>query len=92
MSDMILAIINFIASWTCTPTMYPASYIFKDSSAAYVTLAVLNIFFGIVLLFVTFILDYFEDQQVKKYFIVCMSCAIAVYNFGLFFTTGPCRT
>ena len=50
--------------WSCVPLMYPATFLFKEASAAYVFLAVFNIFVGVSFLFVTFMLDYFRSNAV----------------------------
>ena len=44
--------------------MYPATFLFKEASAAFVFLAVFNIFIGVSFLFVTFMLDYFRSNAV----------------------------
>lgn len=45
--------------------MYPATFLFREASAAYVFLAVFNIFIGVAFLFVTFMLDYFRSSDVR---------------------------
>ena len=56
--------------------MYPATFLFKEASAAYVFLAVFNIFVGVSFLFVTFMLDYFRSNAVGTKLISILSIAI----------------
>ncbi|PFX16944.1 ATP-binding cassette sub-family A member 1 [Stylophora pistillata] len=49
--------------WAITPLMYPASFVFKESSTAYIVLICVNIFIGINTTLATFILEFFVDDQ-----------------------------
>lgn len=49
--------------WSITPLMYPASFIFKESSTAYIVLICVNLFIGINTTLITFILEFFADDQ-----------------------------
>lgn len=52
--------------WSVTPMMYPLSYVFSVPSTAYVSLSCINLFIGINSSAVTFILDLFENNQVRS--------------------------
>ncbi|XP_022085288.1 ATP-binding cassette sub-family A member 2-like isoform X2 [Acanthaster planci] len=49
--------------FSMTPIMYPASFLFSESSSAYVTLIVLNLFTGVTSLITTFILEIFNNDE-----------------------------
>ncbi|KAG1680701.1 ATP-binding cassette sub-family A member 1 [Nymphon striatum] len=49
--------------WASIPLMYPASYIFKVPSSAFVALASANLFIGIVTTVATFVLELFKEDQ-----------------------------
>lgn len=48
--------------WSITPLMYPASFLFKESSTAYIVLICVNLFIGINTTLITFILEFFYDD------------------------------
>ncbi|XP_027045418.1 ATP-binding cassette sub-family A member 1-like isoform X2 [Pocillopora damicornis] len=64
--------------WAITPLMYPASFLFKESSTAYIVLICVNIFIGINTTLATFILEFFVDdkeliavvEMLKKIFLI----------------------
>ena len=69
--------------------MYPASWLFKEPSAAYVFLAVFNIFVGVCCLFVTFVLDMFTDDKVGiTYYFIESRNALLVYIIMITLRTG----
>lgn len=49
-------------SWSITPLMYPASFLFSIPSTAYVALTCINLFIGINGSVATFVLELFVDQ------------------------------
>ncbi|XP_038064112.1 ATP-binding cassette sub-family A member 2-like isoform X2 [Patiria miniata] len=49
--------------FSMTPIMYPASFLFSESSSAYVTLIVLNLFTGVTSIITTFILEIFNNDE-----------------------------
>lgn len=53
--------------WSVTPMMYPMSYLFNVPSTAYVSLSCINLFIGINTSAVTFILELFENNRVRKF-------------------------
>ena len=53
--------------WSMTPIMYPATFVFKESSVAYISLIILNMFTGVTSLVTTFILKVFDSDQVTPY-------------------------
>lgn len=52
--------------WAITPLMYPASFLFTESSTAYIVLICVNLFIGINTTLATFILEFFTDDQVRN--------------------------
>ena len=46
--------------------MYPASFLFSESSTAYIVLICVNLFIGINTTLATFILEFFTDDQVRN--------------------------
>ncbi|KAK3087439.1 hypothetical protein FSP39_005943 [Pinctada imbricata] len=53
--------------WSITPVMYPASFWFKEPSAAYISLIVVNLFTGITCIVSSFLLEIFSyDHDLKK--------------------------
>lgn len=50
------------SSWSITPLMYPASFLFSIPSTAYVALTCINLFIGINGSVATFVLELFVDQ------------------------------
>ncbi|KAJ7386395.1 ATP-binding cassette sub- A member 1 [Desmophyllum pertusum] len=49
--------------WAITPLMYPASFLFSESSTAYIVLICVNLFIGINTTLATFILELFADDK-----------------------------
>lgn len=52
-------------SWSITPLMYPASFVFSVPSTAYVVLTSINLFIGINGSIATFVLELFVDEVMK---------------------------
>ncbi|RXM97428.1 ATP-binding cassette sub-family A member 1 [Acipenser ruthenus] len=52
-------------SWSITPLMYPASFLFSIPSTAYVVLTSLNLFIGINGSVATFVLELFTDKNLN---------------------------
>ncbi|KAL7984894.1 hypothetical protein Chor_003464 [Crotalus horridus] len=61
-----LIILLLLYGWAIIPMMYPASCYFNVPSTAYVFLSCVNLFIGINTSAITFILDLFENNVVKK--------------------------
>ncbi|GIY08391.1 phospholipid-transporting ATPase ABCA1 [Caerostris darwini] len=55
----------FLYGWASIPLMYPTTYLFKIPSSAFVALACLNVFIGIVTTLSTYILELFTDQELQ---------------------------
>ncbi|GFT33344.1 phospholipid-transporting ATPase ABCA1 [Nephila pilipes] len=55
----------FLYGWASIPLMYPTTYLFKVPSSAFVALACLNVFIGIVTTLSTYILELFTDQELQ---------------------------
>ena len=47
-------------SWSITPMMYPASFLFDEPSAAYIAMIVANLFIGITCIITSFLLEMFQ--------------------------------
>ena len=47
------------------PLMYPASFVFSIPSSAFVTLSCVNLFIGIITTITTFVLENFDDEELK---------------------------
>jgi len=59
---LIDAFLNFVSSWAAIPLMYPFSYVFGIPSTAFVVLACLNLFIGIITTVSTFVLEQLGDE------------------------------
>ena len=51
--------------------MYPASFFFSIPSTAFVTLACMNLFLGIITTVTTFVLENFDDEELKQIATIC---------------------
>ena len=51
--------------WSSVPLMYPASFVFSIPSSAFVTLSCVNLFVGIITTITTFVLENFDDEELK---------------------------
>uniref|UniRef100_A0A8C6NIC1 ABC transporter domain-containing protein n=1 Tax=Nothobranchius furzeri TaxID=105023 RepID=A0A8C6NIC1_NOTFU len=60
-----LILLLILYGWAITPMMYPASFIFSVPSTAYVVLTCINLFIGINGSVATFIMELFDDENVK---------------------------
>uniref|UniRef100_A0A8D2MI87 ATP binding cassette subfamily A member 1 n=1 Tax=Zonotrichia albicollis TaxID=44394 RepID=A0A8D2MI87_ZONAL len=58
----VLALLLFLYGWSITPLMYPASFVFKIPSTAYVVLTSVNLFIGINGSVATFVLELFTND------------------------------
>uniref|UniRef100_A0A8C3RCW2 P-type phospholipid transporter n=3 Tax=Neoaves TaxID=3078114 RepID=A0A8C3RCW2_9PASS len=61
----VLALLLFLYGWSITPLMYPASFVFKIPSTAYVVLTSVNLFIGINGSVATFVLELFTNDKLK---------------------------
>ena len=57
---------HIFSSWSMTPLMYPASFVFDVPSTAYIVMICLNLFVGVIGTISTFILELFPDDPVSK--------------------------
>eukprot|EP00094_Tigriopus_californicus_P002639 TCALIF_02551-PA protein Name:"Similar to Abca7 ATP-binding cassette sub-family A member 7 (Rattus norvegicus)" AED:0.06 eAED:0.06 QI:3223/1/1/1/0.88/0.92/28/283/1389 len=60
-----LLILMFLYGFSSIPLMYPASFLFSVPSSAFVTLSCTNLFIGIITTVTTFVLENFEDDELK---------------------------
>lgn len=58
-----LVLLLFLYGWASIPLIYPASYVFSVPSSAFVALACLNLFIGIVSTLSTYVLELFNDDE-----------------------------
>ncbi|KAM9425735.1 phospholipid-transporting ATPase ABCA1 [Pholidichthys leucotaenia] len=61
-----LILLLILYGWAVTPMMYPASFIFSVPSTAYVVLTCINLFIGINGSVATFVMELFDDDNVKN--------------------------
>nr|XP_033774294.1 phospholipid-transporting ATPase ABCA1 [Geotrypetes seraphini] len=61
----VLALLLLLYGWSITPLMYPASFVFKIPSTAYVVLTSMNLFIGINGSVATFVLEFFTDNKLN---------------------------
>uniref|UniRef100_A0A8C2GCE9 P-type phospholipid transporter n=1 Tax=Cyprinus carpio TaxID=7962 RepID=A0A8C2GCE9_CYPCA len=60
----VLALLLLLYGWSITPLMYPASFLFKIPSTAYVVLTSVNILIGINGSVSTFVMDLFGNNEI----------------------------
>ncbi|XP_055488379.1 phospholipid-transporting ATPase ABCA1-like [Leucoraja erinacea] len=61
-----LALLLLLYGWSITPLMYPASFIFRIPSTAYVILTSVNLFIGINGSVATFVLELFSNNKLNS--------------------------
>lgn len=61
-----LALLLLLYGWSITPLMYPASFVFKIPSTAYVVLTSVNLFIGINGSVSTFVLELFTNNKLSN--------------------------
>ncbi|XP_020657095.3 phospholipid-transporting ATPase ABCA1 [Pogona vitticeps] len=61
----VLALLLLLYGWSITPLMYPASFVFKIPSTAYVVLTSVNLFIGINGSVATFVLELFANSKLN---------------------------
>ncbi|OBS71901.1 hypothetical protein A6R68_13520, partial [Neotoma lepida] len=62
----VLALLLLLYGWSITPLMYPASFVFKIPSTAYVVLTSVNLFIGINGSVATFVLELFTNNIYRR--------------------------
>ncbi|XP_043924192.1 phospholipid-transporting ATPase ABCA1 [Protopterus annectens] len=62
----VLALLLLLYGWSITPLMYPASFLFKIPSTAYVVLTSVNLFIGINGSVATFVLELFTNNNLNS--------------------------
>uniref|UniRef100_A0A8D2LM79 P-type phospholipid transporter n=1 Tax=Varanus komodoensis TaxID=61221 RepID=A0A8D2LM79_VARKO len=62
----VLALLLLLYGWSITPLMYPASFVFKIPSTAYVVLTSMNLFIGINGSVATFVLELFTNNKLTS--------------------------
>ena len=67
------------------PLMYPASFVFSIPSSAFVTLSCVNLFIGIITTITTFVLENFDDEELKYIASILRKVATKERNWVLIF-------
>ncbi|XP_062905004.1 phospholipid-transporting ATPase ABCA1-like [Mobula hypostoma] len=62
----VLALLLLLYGWSITPLMYPASFVFRIPSTAYVILTSVNLFIGINGSVATFVLELFSNNKLNS--------------------------
>uniref|UniRef100_UPI00398F4B51 phospholipid-transporting ATPase ABCA1-like n=1 Tax=Pristiophorus japonicus TaxID=55135 RepID=UPI00398F4B51 len=62
----VLALLLLLYGWSITPLMYPASFVFRIPSTAYVILTSVNLFIGINGSVATFVLELFSNTKLNS--------------------------
>lgn len=60
-----LVLLLLLYGWSSIPLMYPASFVFEVPSSAFVALACLNVFVGLVSTVSTYVLELFDDEELR---------------------------
>uniref|UniRef100_A0A147BM79 Putative lipid exporter abca1 n=1 Tax=Ixodes ricinus TaxID=34613 RepID=A0A147BM79_IXORI len=60
-----LVLLLLLYGWSSIPLMYPASFAFEVPSSAFVALACLNVFVGLVSTVSTYVLELFDDEELR---------------------------
>ena len=68
------------------PLMYPASFVFSIPSSAFVTLSCVNLFIGIITTITTFVLENFDDEELKYIASILRKVATTERNKNLIFS------
>ena len=63
--ELLLLQFLLFSRWSSVPLMYPASFVFSIPSSAFVTLSCVNLFIGIITTITTFVLENFDDEELK---------------------------
>lgn len=66
-NEFLLTSIFISCRWSITPMMYPASFLFREASTAYVVLILMNLFLGITCTVTVSILQLFPDDPVRTH-------------------------
>ncbi|XP_078526803.1 phospholipid-transporting ATPase ABCA7 [Lissotriton helveticus] len=78
-----LVLLLLFYGWSITPLMYPASFLFRVPSTAYVALTCINLFIGINGSVSTFVLELFPDQKLKDVNIILKKVFLVFPHFCL---------
>ena len=60
-----MLVILFLYGWATIPLMYPASFVFRVPSVAFVLLACANLFVGIITTITVVVMENFDDQELQ---------------------------
>ncbi|XP_021369630.1 ATP-binding cassette sub-family A member 2-like isoform X2 [Mizuhopecten yessoensis] len=70
--------------WSITPVMYPASFLFKEPSTAYICLIVINLFTGITCIVCSFLLEIFSyDKDLNRIHLILKDVFLMFPNYCL---------
>ncbi|KAM4708457.1 phospholipid-transporting ATPase ABCA1 [Discoglossus pictus] len=79
----VLALLLLLYGWSITPLMYPASFLFKIPSTAYVVLTSVNLFIGINGSVATFVLELFTNNKLNNINEILKSVLLVFPHFCL---------
>ncbi|XP_040215370.1 phospholipid-transporting ATPase ABCA1 isoform X3 [Rana temporaria] len=79
----VLALLLLLYGWSITPLMYPASFLFKIPSTAYVVLTSVNLFIGINGSVATFVLELFTNNKLNNINDILKSVLLVFPHFCL---------
>ena len=78
-----LVVLMVMYGWSSVPLMYPFSYIFSIPSSAFVTLSCVNLFIGIITTVTTFVLENFDDAELKNIGNICKQVFLVFPHYCL---------
>ena len=72
--------------------MYPASFVFSIPSSAFVTLSCVNLFIGIITTITTFVLENFDDEELKYIASILRKVELIEDNIKILFKFSRCSS
>ena len=78
-----LILLMLMYGWSSVPLMYPFSFIFSIPSSAFVTLSCVNLFIGIITTVTTFVLENFDDVELKNIGSICKQVFLVFPHYCL---------
>jgi len=78
-----LVLLMLLYGWASVPLMYPFSFVFSIPSSAFVTLSCVNLFIGIITTVTTFVLENFDDVELKNIGNICKQVFLVFPHYCL---------
>ena len=88
--ELLLLQFLLFSRWSSVPLMYPASFVFSIPSSAFVTLSCVNLFIGIITTITTFVLENFDDEELKYIASILRKVATTERNQNFIFLFFRC--